>query len=341
MADQYYVMVGSEQVGPMDRAAVEGRIASGDVDGDSLMWHPGLEQWQAIKDAEPALLAARAGSTAAATAQPALESASPSASSASSSAVKSAERHAFAGEPAATTTDRTEVSRWQSHGTIFEVIRRDYHQMPRILLNNSACQVEAGAMHYVRGQVEIEVGAASLGGFMKGALTKEAATRPQYKGTGEVYLEPTLGEVNVLELENEEWVLDRGAFLAADVGVTLGVFTNKAWSGLLGGEGMFQTKVSGTGKVFFHSDGVCERIDLRNDKLMVDGSFAVARSASLAFSVQKATKGLISSLRSGEGLVNIIEGSGTVFIAPIPNRSHRLDRRLISIHRMLTTTKKR
>jgi uncharacterized protein (AIM24 family) len=56
--------------------------------------------------------------------------------------------------------------------------------------------------------------------------------------------------------------------------------------------------------------------------------------------VQKATKGLISSLRSGEGLVNIIEGTGTVFISPIPNRSHRLDRRLLSIHRMLTTTKR-
>ncbi|HUF58689.1 MAG TPA: AIM24 family protein [Actinomycetota bacterium] len=335
MADQYYVMVGSEQVGPIDQAGLEGRIASGEVNGQSLMWHPGLDQWQPIKDAQPGLLAQGDGGAAAAPA------AAAAAEPATASATARAERQAFAGEPAATTSDRTEVSRWESHDTVFEVIRRDYHQMPRIVLRNSACQVEAGAMHYVRGQVEIEVGRASLGGFVKGALTKEAATRPQYKGTGEVYLEPTLGEVNALELDNEEWVLDRGAFLASDIGVTLGVFTNKAWSGLLGGEGMFQTKVSGTGKVFYHSDGVCERVDLRNDKLMVDGAFAVARSASLSFSVQKATKGLISSLRSGEGLVNIIEGTGTVFIAPIPNRSHRLDRRLISIHRMLTTTKRR
>lgn len=331
MADQYYVMVGSEQVGPIDKAALEGKVASGEVNGESLMWHAGMEGWQAIQEAEPDLVASGAGAAEPA-AQPAVEPA-PAATAGSASAV-------FSGEPSAVTGDRTEVSRWESHGTVFEVIRRDYHQMPRILLNNSACQVEAGAMHYVRGQVEIEVGSASLGGFMKGALTKEAATRPKYTGTGEVYLEPTLGEVNLIELDNDEWVLDRGAFLASDVGVELGVFTNKAWSGLLGGEGMFQTKVSGTGKVFYHSDGICERVDLNNDKLMVDGSFAVARSANLDFSVQKATKGLISSLRSGEGLVNIIEGTGTVYISPIPNRSHRLDRRLLAIHRMMTTSKK-
>ncbi|HVS16003.1 MAG TPA: AIM24 family protein [Thermoanaerobaculia bacterium] len=329
MADQYYVMVGSEQVGPLGQGGLRERIAKGDVNGESLVWHPGLDEWKKLGVAEPDLLSAGGGAPAAAAAvaepAPAAASSSPS----------------FQAEPAATTTDRTEVDRWESHGTVFEVVRRDYHQMPRIVLRNSACQVEAGAMHYVRGAVEIEVGRASLGGFMKGALTKEAATRPKYSGTGEVYLEPTLGEVNLLELNNEEWVLDRGSFLAADLGVELGVFTNKAWTGLMGGEGMFQTKVSGTGKVFYHSDGVCQRIDLQNDRLMVDGSFAVARTASLGFSVQKATKGLISSLRSGEGLVNVIEGTGTVFIAPIPNRSHRLDRSILSIHRMLSTTKKR
>ena len=196
-------------------------------------------------------------------------------------------------------------------------------------------------MHYIRGAVDIQVAAFSASGFVKSALTKEAAQRPKYTGTGEVYLEPTLGEVNVLELQSEQWVLDRGAFLASDAGVELGVFANKAWSGLFSGEGMFQTKVSGTGKVFFLSDGVLQRIELHNDKLVVDGTFAVARSAQLAFSVEKATKGLIGSLRSGEGFVNVIQGTGTVLIAPIPNRSQRLFKRLDLLSAMLTTQKRR
>jgi uncharacterized protein (AIM24 family) len=231
--------------------------------------------------------------------------------------------------------------RWESHGTVFEIVYGDYHQMPKITLRNSACVLEAGSMHYVRGAIEIQVAGFSAAGFMKSALTKEAAQRPKYTGTGEVYIEPTLGEVNLLELNNEEWVLDRGAFMASDVGVELGVFANKAWSGLFSGEGMFQTKVSGSGKVFFLSDGVCQRIDLHNDKLMVDGTFAVARSAQLNFAVEKATKGLIGSLRSGEGFVNVIQGTGTVLIAPIPNRSQRLFKRLDHLRAMLTTQKRR
>jgi uncharacterized protein (AIM24 family) len=58
-----------------------------------------------------------------------------------------------------------------------------------------------------------------------------------------------------------------------------------------------------------------------NDRLVVDGSFAVARTDSLKFSVQKSSKGLIGSMTSGEGLVNVLEGSGRVYLAPIPNQN--------------------
>jgi uncharacterized protein (AIM24 family) len=93
--------------------------------------------------------------------------------------------------------------------------------------------------------------------------------------------------------------------------------------------------------VFFLSDGICQRVELHNDKLMVDGTFAVARSAQLNFSVEKATKGLIGSLRSGEGFVNVIQGTGTVLIAPIPNRSQRLFKRLDMLGAMMASQKRR
>jgi uncharacterized protein (AIM24 family) len=51
----------------------------------------------------------------------------------------------------------------------------------------------------------------------------------------------------------------------------------------------------------------------------VDGSFAVARQAHLDYSVQKAAKGILSSMASGEGLVNVIRGTGRVLLAPVPN----------------------
>jgi uncharacterized protein (AIM24 family) len=66
--------------------------------------------------------------------------------------------------------------------------------------------------------------------------------------------------------------------------------------------------------------GPLERVDLNNDTLVVDGSFAVARTSDLEYGLEKATKGLFSSFTSGEGLVNTFRGTGSVLIAPVPNR---------------------
>jgi uncharacterized protein (AIM24 family) len=395
MTDHMYVLIGSEQLGPISEAEVRARISSGEVDGTTLIWYPGLEQWQALEEVRGDLLKAasdRFADVGARTVmiedltglvdeveaedpepienyfepesaaedrtlvavsyqesfsetvapiddtEPDLEAAeplvTPSGPSAGAAPVLAATARGE-GLPAAAT-----VRRWESHGTVFEILYSDLHQMPKITLRGNSCVLEAGALHYMRGKIEIEVPKAKLSGFMKGALTKEAGTRPRYTGTGEVYLEPTFGEINVLEIAGDAWVLDRGSFLAADAGVEVGVFTNKAWSGLLGGEGFFQTKVSGKGKVFFLSDGVCERIELKDEKLVVDGSFAVARTAGLEFNVEKATKGLIGTLRSGEGLVNVIRGTGVVLIAPIPNRSQRLFRRLDLLGQMMSSRKR-
>ncbi|WOD41993.1 AIM24 family protein [Nodosilinea sp. E11] len=93
---------------------------------------------------------------------------------------------------------------------------------------------------------------------------------------------------------------------------------NKLVTGLVGGEGLFQTKVKGTGKVVMVAQGPVETVTLQNDRLVVDGNFAIARSGSITYRVEQATKSLLGSMTSGEFLVNIFEGSGTVLLAPIP-----------------------
>ena len=104
------------------------------------------------------------------------------------------------------------------------------------------------------------------------------------------------------------------------MGIEVGVFTNKAMTGLFGGEGFFQTRVRGNGKVMIMAPGPLERLELQNETLVVDGSFAVARTPELQYSVEKATKGLFASWISGEGIVNTFRGTGTVLIAPVPKR---------------------
>ena len=91
-------------------------------------------------------------------------------------------------------------------------------------------------------------------------------------------------------------------------------------SAALGNEGLFNTCLAGKGIVALESpvpeeELVCVQLD--NDVLKVDGSFAVAWSRELDFTVERTTKTLIGSAASGEGLVNVYRGTGKVLLAPI------------------------
>lgn len=202
----------------------------------------------------------------------------------------------------------------------FEIVEKQGLKMVKATINNETIRAEAGALHYMRGLIELETPAPSAKGFLKSMVTQEKIFRPTYTGTGEIYYgPPTFGEYTFMELDNEAWVLDKGAYVCSDASVNVGVYTNKAISGLISGEGFFQTKVEGCGTVVIQSPGPIETIELNNERLSVDGKFAVARQAHLNFNVRKATKGILGSIASGEGLLNVIEGTGRVLLAPVPN----------------------
>jgi uncharacterized protein (AIM24 family) len=159
-----------------------------------------------------------------------------------------------------------------------------------------------------------------VGGFLKSVVSRENIFRPTYQGTGEIFFGPPIfGEYEILDLQGEEWILEQGSYVCSEAGVEIGVWRNKALTAFFGGEGWFQTSVKGTGKVVIQAPGKVQRIELRGDKLSVDGRFALARTAGINFQVQKAAKSIIGSLTSGEGLINSFEGTGTVLIAPVPN----------------------
>ncbi len=202
----------------------------------------------------------------------------------------------------------------------FEIIEKQGLKMVKATIDNETIRAEAGALHYMKGLIQLESKTPSAKGFLKSMVTQESIFRPTYTGTGEIFFgPPTFGEYTMLDLANEAWVLDKGAYVCSDIAIDVGVYTNKAISGLLSGEGFFQTKVEGSGRLVIHSDGPLEAIDLQSERLAVDGKFAVARHANLNFSVQKAAKGLLGSMTSGEGLLNIIEGTGRVLLSPVPN----------------------
>lgn len=196
-----------------------------------------------------------------------------------------------------------------------------------IELNNNEYTISAGAMQWTVGNVEMETGVKGAGDFigkaLKGAVTKESAVKPIYKGKGILVLEPTYRHIILEDLS--EWqggmVLDDGMFLACESSVNQTVVArSNVSSAVFGGEGLFNLKLEGTGiaalESFVPRDELVE-ISLENDVLKVDGNFAVAWSGTLNFTVEKSSKTLIGSGLSGEGLVNVYRGTGKVLLAPI------------------------
>ncbi len=199
-----------------------------------------------------------------------------------------------------------------------------------ISLNGTqSVKTQAGAMQMIVGNVEMATGVTSAKGFLgsmvKAAVTNETAVKPEYHGNGQVILEPTYKHIILQDVS--EWgpsglVIEDGMFLASEGSVKHSVVENTQSLGtaLLSSEGLFNLCFTGSGVVALESYVPLEELveyELNNDVLKVDGNMAVCWSGSLAFSVEKATKGLLGSLASGEGLVNVYRGTGKVWVSPV------------------------
>ncbi len=194
---------------------------------------------------------------------------------------------------------------------------------------SNTVKTQAGAMQTMVGNVEMNTGVTSAKGFLgsmvKAAVTNESAVKPEYKGNGQVILEPTYKHIllqNVADWGNGGLVIEDGMFLASEGTVAHNVveIAQDLGTALLSDEGIYNLCFTGSGVVALESYVPFEELveyELDNDVLKVDGNMAVCWSGSLNFSLEKATKGLLGSMASGEGLVNVYRGTGKVWVSPV------------------------
>jgi uncharacterized protein (AIM24 family) len=196
-------------------------------------------------------------------------------------------------------------------------------------LDNSTVKLQAGAMQWITGDVEMDSGVSGakdfFGKLVKGAVTGESAVKPLYTGTGCVMLEPTY---NFLLIEDvASWgkgiVLDDGLFLACEGNIQESINKRSdVATALLSGEGIFNLTLSGNGFCVLESPVPREELvefELDNDVLKIDGNMAIAWSSSLQFTTENASKSIVGSTLSGEGVVNVYRGTGKVLVAPTMN----------------------
>ncbi|MBD5556243.1 MAG: AIM24 family protein [Roseburia sp.] len=193
-------------------------------------------------------------------------------------------------------------------------------------LNDNAVIIQAGAMQWMAGNVDVATNVKGVGDFAKKLLsskvTNETAVKPCYKGNGLLMLEPTYKYLLIEDVGSwNGMVIDDGLFLACDANVDVKtVARTNLSSAIAGGEGLFNSCLVGNGYAVLESKVPREElieIELNNDVMKIDGSFAIAWSQSLEFTVERTTKTLIGSAASGEGLVNVYRGTGKILMAPL------------------------
>jgi len=120
---------------------------------------------------------------------------------------------------------------------------------------------------------------------------------------------------NISELQGG-LMIQKGAFLCAEPGVTLSIALTKRFSaGLFGGEGFILQKAEGTGYLFLEIDGdPLERTLAPGEVLKVDTGNVVAFEKTVSYEVET-VKGLGNIFLGGEGLfLTKLVGPGKVLI---------------------------
>jgi uncharacterized protein (TIGR00266 family) len=185
------------------------------------------------------------------------------------------------------------------------------------LASGEAIKAEAGAM--MAHSVGVEVQAKVQGGLMKGlkrsllggeSLFMTTWTAPD--GGGWVDCTANLpGDLAVLDVDGVMNVT-QGGFLVSSSEIEI----DTKWDGFKnigGGEGGFLVRASGSGKIVVACYGAIETIELdAGEQVVLDSGHLVAFDPTVQYTTRKVTKGIMQTLKSGEGFVMEFTGPGRI-----------------------------
>lgn len=182
-----------------------------------------------------------------------------------------------------------------------------------------ALKAESGAMLAMRGDLEVETATGGIGKALKRSLMGgESFFQNTYRAGnagGVLWLaSPLPGDAVHLKLAGEALVVQDGSYLASSPDIVV----DTRWQGARGffsGEGFVMLHVSGTGDLLLSSYGAIGKHELRaGEELTVDTGHLVAFSQGMQWETRRFAKGLKTLLFSGEGVVSVFHGPGTVWL---------------------------
>lgn len=199
--------------------------------------------------------------------------------------------------------------------------RRNGSRILEVHLEGKTVRALSGSMVAYDGDVTFRKssigGGEGLRGALKRKVTGESLDLMDMSGQGIVYLASNGTEVELIDLAGETLEVESSALLALGAGLSTAV----SFTGLRGatsGQGLFTTKVSGTGQVAVLSDGPAIALAVSPEyPLVVDPDAYVCSSGQLqqSFVTDVSWRTAIGE-GSGEAYSLRFTGSGTVYIQP-------------------------
>jgi uncharacterized protein (AIM24 family) len=121
-------------------------------------------------------------------------------------------------------------------------------------------------------------------------------------------------------MKGNSWILEPGVYWASEDDVSLKFFREGIMTPLLTGEGLIllRTKVGGSGKIVLKTNGPVEVVELKDQRLVTDGNYVLARTEGISYSVRRSARTFIGSLLTGERRLRVYEGTGRLLLSSYP-----------------------
>lgn len=204
----------------------------------------------------------------------------------------------------------------------YEVLYGSTNSLLKVdLAHGEAIKAESGAMVSMSNTIDVD---GKLEGGLFGGLGRMMSgekfffqTLNAARGAGEVLLAPTtMGAVQAIEMDGfTPYIIQKDGFFAGSQSLDISTKVQNLTKGLFSGEGFFILKVSGKGTLFVSSFGAIHPIELApGEEVVVDNAHLVAWPENVNYTIEKASKGWISSFTSGEALVCRFRGPGKIYI---------------------------
>ena len=301
---QWLMTIGGHQVGPVHEDDVVSSLASGTIDGNTLVFTAGMSNWTPLRSV-PELASHVAGSSTAT--PPAM--------------------------PPPIIPGR------QAHDIDFKILGNEMQFVEVELDPGESAVAEAGSMMYMTSGIQMETvfgdgnqqRSSGVMGALLGAgkrlITGESLFMTVFtnQGAGKQqvsFAAPYPGKILAMDLKQlgGHLVCQKDSFLCAARGVTIGIaFQRKIGVGLFGGEGFIMQKLEGDGLCFVHAGGTVHPVDLKpGETLRVDTGCIVALQPSVNYEIQFVGK-IKTALFGGEGLFYAsLTGPGRVWLQSLP-----------------------